>query len=326
MPPGDVLMACSGQLPVQALLEAVPHTFAADTLAGAWATCYRFSQPPKCHADIARLEVVSGRRVRIANYPPEPRTQGHAEPFRNEIEATLANRHLAGSWKNTSDARYFGTIHLAVMPGETVMEGFFTNFVDDVHVSTGFWKWVRIEPGVTGRRRRGGDDSAGSAELHALLEAHSQYGAPLCWPTLERGTLVGLTKQDVRDVMAIYIRAWQDQDPDLIVTIFTEHATYHERVMRDPIPDREAIRAYWASKVVGAQANITCKLLNLYLDGDTAIAEWLAEFDDVDEGVRKRMKEIAVLDFEGHLIASLREYWASEEVGQAAAEQALAAR
>jgi hypothetical protein len=37
--------------------------------------------------------------------------------------------------------------------------------------------------------------------------------------------------------------------------------------------------------------------------------------DDVDEGVRKRMKEIAVLTFEGHLISSLREYWASEEVG-----------
>ena len=32
------------------------------------------------------------------------------------------------------------------------------------------------------------------------------------------------------------------------------------------------------------------------------------------QGVRKRMKEIAVLDFEGHLIASLREYWASETV------------
>lgn len=126
---------------------------------------------------------------------------------------------------------------------------------------------------------------------------------------------MGLTKQDVRDVLATYIKAWQDQDPDLIVTIFTDTATYHERVLKDPIPDREAIREYWASKVVRDQANITCKLLNLYLDGDTAIAEWLAEFDDVDEGVRKRMKEIAVLTFEGHLISSLREYWASEEVG-----------
>jgi ketosteroid isomerase-like protein len=127
---------------------------------------------------------------------------------------------------------------------------------------------------------------------------------------------VGLTKQDVRDVIAVYIKAWETQDPDLIVTIFTPAATYHERVMQNPIPDREAIRAYWQSKVVGAQANISCRLVNLYLDGDTAIAEWEAEFDDMAQGVRKRMKEIAVLEFEGRQIASLREYWASESIGQ----------
>ena len=136
---------------------------------------------------------------------------------------------------------------------------------------------------------------------------------------------MALTKQEVREVIDIYIKAWETQDPDLIVTIFTPAATYHERVMQDPIPDREAIRQYWQSKVVESQANITCRLLNLYLDGSTAIAEWEAEFDDVAQGLRKRMKEIAVLVFERHRIASLREYWASETVGQVVGEHADAA-
>jgi ketosteroid isomerase-like protein len=130
---------------------------------------------------------------------------------------------------------------------------------------------------------------------------------------------MALTREHVREVLATYIKAWEQQDPDLIVTIFTEGATYHERVLSDPIPDRDAIRAYWESKVVGAQASITCRLLSLYIDGDTAIAEWLAEFDDVAQGVRKRMREIAVLEFEGGLIASLREYWASQEIAALAA-------
>lgn len=129
---------------------------------------------------------------------------------------------------------------------------------------------------------------------------------------------MALTKDDVRKVLDVYIQAWQQQDPDLIVTIFTEDATYHERVLQDPIPDREAIRAYWQSKVVGSQANIRCQLLNLYLDEATAIAEWEAEFDDVVQGVRKRMREIAVLDFQGHLISALREYWSSETVPEGA--------
>lgn len=123
-----------------------------------------------------------------------------------------------------------------------------------------------------------------------------------------------VTRSGARDVLSTYIKAWESQDPDLIVTIFTPGATYHERVLEAPIPDREAIRRYWQDKVVAAQANIKVELLSLYLDGETAIAEWLAEFDDVAQGVRKRMQEIAVLEFDGALIASLREYWASEQI------------
>lgn len=121
-----------------------------------------------------------------------------------------------------------------------------------------------------------------------------------------------LTREHVREVLGIYIRAWENQDPDLIVTIFSPTATYHERILGEPIPDRNAIRDYWQTKVVEAQANIRCELLSVYLDGDTAIAEWEARFDDLVQGVRKRMREIAVLEFDGPLIASLREYWASE--------------
>ncbi len=123
-----------------------------------------------------------------------------------------------------------------------------------------------------------------------------------------------LAKQEVRDVVDVYIRAWVEQNPDLIVTIFTDTATYHERVLKAPIRDREGIRAYWQEKVVKSQGNIECELLNLYLDGNTAIVEWEAQFDDLVQRVRKRMREVAILVFEGRLIASLREYWSSEQI------------
>jgi ketosteroid isomerase-like protein len=124
------------------------------------------------------------------------------------------------------------------------------------------------------------------------------------------------TKQDVLGVIDTYIRAWVEQDPDLIVTVFTETATYHERVLDDPIRGHAGIRAYWQTKVLRSQRNITCTLLHLYLDGNTAIAEWQAEFDDVEQQVRKQMREIAVLVFEGNRISSLREYWASKAIGR----------
>src|SRR5580692_9680794 len=94
----------------------------------------------------------------------------------------------------------------------------------------------------------------------------------LAWSAPEGKADVTLTREDVHEVLDIYVRAWETQDPDLIVTIFTPEATYHERVLGDPIPGREAIRQYWVDKVVGAQANIACRVLKVYLDGDTAIA------------------------------------------------------
>jgi len=85
-------------------------------------------------------------------------------------------------------------------------------------------------------------------------------------------------------------------------------------VLEAPIVSRDGIKAYWQTKVVESQANIKCELLNLYLDGETAIVEWEAEFDDLAQNVRKRMREVAIVVFDGHLIESLREYWASQEV------------
>jgi hypothetical protein len=52
-----------------------------------------------------------------------------------------------------------------------------------------------------------------------------------------------LTKQDVRDVVDLYVRAWVEQDTELIVAIFTDAATYHERAFEAPIRNREGIRA-----------------------------------------------------------------------------------
>ncbi|OBJ70141.1 nuclear transport factor 2 family protein [Mycobacterium sp. 1274756.6] len=124
-----------------------------------------------------------------------------------------------------------------------------------------------------------------------------------------------LTKDVVRRVVATYLRAWASQDPDLIVSIFTPTATYHERVLDEPIRDAAGIRRYWQTKVVEQQANIEVALLNLYLDGATAIAEWEARFDDLVAGERKLMREVALLEFDGERICALREYWASTRLG-----------
>ena len=120
------------------------------------------------------------------------------------------------------------------------------------------------------------------------------------------------TSTEVQQIIATYAKAWTTRDPELIVTLFTPDAIYHERVLEDAHKGRAAIRQYWIDKVVGEQQNIVFKLLNTYQDGNTVIVEWEAEFDDISRDQHVHMREVAILEFEGNLIRSLREYWQSE--------------
>jgi hypothetical protein len=182
VPTGDVLLACSvaaqGTALDVPLLAAVPPAFNAEALAGPWVTVYQFhhNASPRYHADIARVTSVAGDRIRAVNHPPEPRSEGRSTPFRNEIEAGLFGRHLIGQWRNTSDTRYYGTLELAVLPGETVMQGGYYGVATDVEVSAAPWKWVRLDPGpvpVQGIALRE------PGELFDLVMAHTQTDAPL---------------------------------------------------------------------------------------------------------------------------------------------------
>jgi nuclear transport factor 2 (NTF2) superfamily protein len=136
-----------------------------------------------------------------------------------------------------------------------------------------------------------------------------------CW-WFRRPAQPQLRKETLIAVLAIYKNAWEQQDAELILTIFTKDALYHEQVLKEPIRGHEGIAAYWKEKVVQEQGRIRFTLLNTYIDGTTGIAEWEVYFDDVVKQERKYMKEIAILAFIDGKIASLHEYWASEVIGE----------
>jgi hypothetical protein len=153
-----------------------PPGFPASALAGLWVTSYQFPHDGKQlhHADIAQITAGPDGNIRASNQLAA-RTEGrNATPFRNEIEAQLASRHLIGRWRNTSDTRYFGMVHLAVLQGETVMDGFYTGFASDISVSMARWKWVRVDlPEVAEVAL------LDPALIYKLVMDHSQYDRPL---------------------------------------------------------------------------------------------------------------------------------------------------
>ncbi|MVU77110.1 hypothetical protein GPX89_07595 [Nocardia sp. ET3-3] len=157
--------------------ELVPG-LSAMVLSGLWVTVYRV-EDVGCHVDLTRLTAVSGHRVTGQNWPPEPRCEkGHAG-YRNEIEAEVSQRHLIGRWRNRRDSYYFGTVHLAVLPGETILDGFYTANAADVAVAAEPWKWMRISESEVGEADLGKLQMKAPEQVYALVQERSRLDPPL---------------------------------------------------------------------------------------------------------------------------------------------------
>lgn len=121
-------------------------------------------------------------------------------------------------------------------------------------------------------------------------------------------------KEIVLELIEIYKEAWIEQDPEKIITIFHEDGEYGEYLLKGPFKGHQEIKDYWQRKVVEEQSEIKFKLLNLYVENDTAIAEWDATFFNNKENKTIHIVEVAILEIENNKIKRLREYWHSERL------------
>jgi ketosteroid isomerase-like protein len=125
-----------------------------------------------------------------------------------------------------------------------------------------------------------------------------------------------LSRELVFEVLRKYGEAWRTKNCSMIAALFTKDAIYHEQVLSQPIKGRKNIYKYWHMRVVRGQENITFNILQFYIDGNVVIAEWEARFDVVARRERRLMREVAIIEFRGRHICSLREYWASKLISR----------
>lgn len=126
------------------LLASIAPAVEPAQLAGLWVTGYVFDGT-RHHVDLSTITVTNSV-VTARNYPPEPRAEAHASGFRNEIQAGLFGRHLIGLWRNVNDDYFYGSLHVTVLAGETMLDGYYTGFLSDSEVVAERWRWVRVEP------------------------------------------------------------------------------------------------------------------------------------------------------------------------------------
>lgn len=127
-----------------------------------------------------------------------------------------------------------------------------------------------------------------------------------------------LSEVDVVAWLGDYKRAWEEQDSDRIVTLFTDDAQYIETPFRQPMVGTQEIRRYWDEEVVTAQKDITFNSRFWHLEGNIAVAHWQAQFFWLRTGRPGRLDGVFRLYFRTQpndppLCEKLEEWWVLEE-------------
>jgi len=113
-------------------------------LAGLWVTGYLIKGGHH-HVDLSTV-TATGSGIKSRNHPPAPRFEDHASGHETDVTARLYGRHLMGHFRNTNDRYFYGSVHLAVLPGEIILDGYYTGFLNDTEVVCYPWRWVRVDP------------------------------------------------------------------------------------------------------------------------------------------------------------------------------------
>jgi limonene-1,2-epoxide hydrolase len=115
---------------------------------------------------------------------------------------------------------------------------------------------------------------------------------------------------DVGDWIERYGRAWETGDETLVLSLFTEDASYRSSPFREPYVGHDEIRAYWR-RGAADQQETHVRMGRPFVDGDRVAVEWWTTL--IDGGEEVTLPGCLLLRFvaDGRC-NDLREYWMLE--------------
>lgn len=104
-----------------------------------------------------------------------------------------------------------------------------------------------------------------------------------------------------------YGRAWETADADLVLTLFTEDASYRSNPFEEPHLGHDGIRAYWEG-VTARQRDARVLMGRPIVDGERVAVEWWTTMHSDGEEVSLPGCLLLRLEPDGRC-SDLREYW-----------------
>jgi hypothetical protein len=113
---------------------------------------------------------------------------------------------------------------------------------------------------------------------------------------------------ELADWIEGYRRAWEEKDSGLLLSLFTEDASYRSSPFRQPNLGHDGIRAYW-ERAAGSQSGVEVRMGAPVVEGNVAVVEWWTTMDDADDGVITLVGCLLLQFAEDGRCCDLREYW-----------------
>lgn len=114
------------------------------------------------------------------------------------------------------------------------------------------------------------------------------------------------------ELLLTYGRAWESRDAELVLTLFTDDASYQESPWSQPMVGKDAIRQYWLP-VTSTQREIHFELGDVHICHDRVYAEWRCRYLRTTSGKPFELRGILILELRDGRIARLHEYWLRRE-------------
>ena len=123
-----------------------------------------------------------------------------------------------------------------------------------------------------------------------------------------------MNSESLRSWLEGYRSAWEERDPEAVISLFAEDATYLETPFSQPMRGREAIRQYWSRAVVSYQEQIRFGYEVLAITEVSAIAHWWASFVRISSKTQVNLDGVFLLTFDKvGRCQELREWWVRKE-------------
>jgi ketosteroid isomerase-like protein len=113
-------------------------------------------------------------------------------------------------------------------------------------------------------------------------------------------------------IMETYGRAWETRDADLVLSVFTEDATYQENPFSEPMAGHGAIRNYW-EQATGPHRDVKFHWEHTGSSGKLHFIEWACTFTRPDVKGRIELRGIMLIELRGERIFRFREYWVRQQ-------------